>query len=87
MLGDDSPVDSPVDGEDVEQDGRGPVYQPRCVFCGLEHYVLNVISVSNGASGCHNCGRVPPVFYDQAAYYAALREGREIRAAERLTDG
>lgn len=76
-------ADTPADDLADDERERGPVYQPRCVFCGLEHYVLNVPSVSNGASGCHNCGRVPPVFYDQTAYYAALREGREIRAAER----
>lgn len=51
----------------------GPVYQPRCVHCGLEHYVLNVPGVSTGEAPCHNCGRKAPVFETWQEYTDALK--------------
>lgn len=50
-------------------------YQPRCVSCGLEHYVLNVPSLSRGESPCHNCGHVPPVFTSRQEWKVAFDEG------------
>lgn len=54
----------------------GVVLQPRCVFCGSEHYALGVIAISNAEAGCHRCGRVPPIFTSEADYRARLREVR-----------
>lgn len=60
-------------------DVRKIVYQLRCVFCGMEHYALNVSAVSHGKSGCHNCGRVPPVYTNAGEYRAAVRRAREAK--------
>lgn len=51
------------------------VMQPRCIFCKLEHYILNVPYVSRGTSCCHNCGKVPPVFNTLDEYHGALWDG------------
>lgn len=53
------------------------VCQPRCVFCGIGHYAPAVPAVSRGKAGCHNCGRVPPVFHSEDEYRAAVRAARE----------
>lgn len=59
-------------------DGDAPVvYQPRCVFCGCEHYVMNVAAISHGEAGCGRCGKVPPVYTRIRDYQAAMRTVRD----------
>lgn len=48
------------------------VIQPRCVFCKRDHYTLAAPAISHGEAGCHHCGRISPVFTDDADYQAAL---------------
>lgn len=64
-----------IDGDDaVDIDVDDVVIQPRCVFCGHEHYVLAVIAISYANASCGRCGRVPPIFLDENAYRARLQE-------------
>lgn len=52
------------------------VWQPRCVFCGCEHYIMAINAISHGHAPCHRCGRTPPVYTDLAKYRAALKAVR-----------
>jgi hypothetical protein len=52
------------------------VMQPRCVHCLKEQYVLAVMDVSHGNTGCTWCGRIAPVFYADEDYRAVLKERR-----------
>lgn len=49
--------------------------QTRCPNCLREQYILNVVDFSNGAIGCHVCGKkTQPMTYEQ--WFDALRERR-----------
>lgn len=49
------------------------VMQTRCPLCGGEQYVLNVITFSDGKSGCTCCGqRTIPM--TEAEWVLCLRE-------------
>lgn len=65
--------------DDLDDDGPGNdppvIWQPRCIFCGLEHYIIATLAISRGEAACHNCGRVPPVFHDRDEYLARLAQG------------
>jgi hypothetical protein len=56
-----------------------PVMQPRCVYCLAEQYALAVWDISYGRAGCAWCGRVPPVYRNEADYRAALAAARAER--------
>lgn len=36
---------------------------PRCVWCSVGLYALNVLDYSKGKSDCHNCGESLPKEY------------------------
>ena len=48
--------------------------QVRCIFCKREQYAPAVHSISNGEHACAWCGKTPPVFKTEEAYYKALKE-------------
>jgi hypothetical protein len=53
----------------------GPVVmQPRCLYCGAEHYGPAVADISHGRAGCGRCGRIPPTFTSEDAYRQARRD-------------
>lgn len=31
-----------------------------CIYCGIEHYGINVYAISRGECPCHECGKTPP---------------------------
>jgi hypothetical protein len=57
-----------------EDDNDGVIAQPRCPYCKVEHYCLNVPAISHGQVGCDNCGRIAPVFTTRIDYVALLRQ-------------
>lgn len=56
----------------VALEESGVWYQPRCVFCGREHYMPAVPAISHGQHPCCWCGLVPPVFGTRELYQRAL---------------
>ncbi len=60
------------------------VMQARCLYCGAEHYAPMVSVISLGEAGCEACGRIPPVFHDDAAYRLARREVLAFRETSPL---
>lgn len=59
---------------------EGPVMQPRCPACLVEHYCLNVVAISHGAP-CPGCGH-SRVYTNVDEYRFALRLARAKRIKE-----
>lgn len=56
------------DDEELDQ----VVMQTQCVWCKYNQWAQRVYAVSHGEAGCTWCGIVPPVYYAEADYRAAL---------------
>jgi hypothetical protein len=51
--------------------------QDHCVKCKRAQHIPSVERISYGQLGCAWCRHVPPVFFRQTDYLAALAAGRE----------
>lgn len=53
-----------------------PILQPCCLRCLADHDEQFQPQISYSTLGCLMCGYIPPMFFEQRAYQAALNARR-----------